>query len=313
MAHEVGAGQRRLARPGRAGADGRGRALVGALCLLGSRAATRSSPQSPAQAAGPVVGVASSVQVVRPTTTPSLPDVGQPGRGEERVRVGAAGRHAARPPTCPCTASLSCCEVRLYREGYYEATRQSDREGGTGRWGDILVPETDIVYGQDRNAFPFDVPAGENRVVWVDVFVPTDARPRGVTSGNLAVTSTGGTTTVPLSLGGHGGHAALDVEPAQRLLDATEGRWRQPGLLRSHRQRRRATATRAWRARSAVSTRGSALENRVTIPNGFGFGGTNETPAQWGPTWETAFEAPLDRTGRPPSPLRPAGTSRTHV
>jgi hypothetical protein len=33
----------------------------------------------------------------------------------------------------------------------------------------------DPLYGQARRAFPVDVPAGENRVAWVDVLVPPKA------------------------------------------------------------------------------------------------------------------------------------------
>ena len=40
---------------------------------------------------------------------------------------------------------------------------------------DALVPRVDPYYGDTRNAFPFDVPAGENRAVWADVHVPTNA------------------------------------------------------------------------------------------------------------------------------------------
>ncbi len=189
------------------------------------------------------------------------------------------------------TAALSCCDVELYREGYYEATRQSDGEGGTGRWGDILIPETDIVYGQNRNAFPFDVPAGENRVVWVDVYVPTTAA-TGTTNGTFTVTSAGGTTVVPLSL------RIMDVTlpststlPNVFAMPPMDGGgnpvcFAHTGSDTCHGNQGTASTL------SSLYTR-MALEIRVTIPNGCGFGGTNDTPAQWGPTWETAFEAPI--------------------
>jgi hypothetical protein len=47
---------------------------------------------------------------------------------------------------------------------------------------DALIPERDAFYGEDRSAFPVDVPAGENRVAWVDVHVPAGATPGTYTS-----------------------------------------------------------------------------------------------------------------------------------
>ena len=40
---------------------------------------------------------------------------------------------------------------------------------------DPLVPDIDVFDHEKRNAFPMDVPPGESRVVWVDVFVPADS------------------------------------------------------------------------------------------------------------------------------------------
>jgi len=65
--------------------------------------------------------------------------------------------------------------IRLYREEYLNITKPSNSEGKTGLWPDALIPDIDEVDNQKRNAFPFDVPAGENRVIYVEVHVPENA------------------------------------------------------------------------------------------------------------------------------------------
>ena len=89
--------------------------------------------------------------------------------------------------------------VRLYREGLINLTQASALDGATGRWPDALVPAVDELTGQARNAFPFSVPAGESRAVWVELHVPADASP-GAYAGEVRVTWDGGGATVPVSL-----------------------------------------------------------------------------------------------------------------
>ncbi len=65
---------------------------------------------------------------------------------------------------------------------------------------DALVPERDSFYGEDRNAFPMAVPAGENRMAWVDVNVPASAVP-GTYSTQVTVTASGqDAVALPVSL-----------------------------------------------------------------------------------------------------------------
>src|SRR5215813_13767324 len=92
------------------------------------------------------------------------------------------------PPTLtgPSGTIIPASEVRLYREGYQNITTPSNIEGGTGLWPDALIPDVDEVANEKRNAFPFDVPAGENRVVWVEVHVPS-GQPIGTYQGSLTV------------------------------------------------------------------------------------------------------------------------------
>ena len=68
--------------------------------------------------------------------------------------------------------------VTIYREAYYDVQTPSDREGAKGRWPDALIPTVDPFFHEARTAFPIDVPAGENRVAWVDVQVPHGAARR---------------------------------------------------------------------------------------------------------------------------------------
>lgn len=89
--------------------------------------------------------------------------------------------------------------LTVYRVGYYTVRTPSDLEGAPGRWPDPLIPTVDRVVGEPRNAFPVDVPRGENRVAWVDVQVPVDA-PAGVYRGSLVVRAQGHVAHLPVAL-----------------------------------------------------------------------------------------------------------------
>src|SRR5262249_51169520 len=60
-------------------------------------------------------------------------------------------------------------------EALINVPQQTGGDGAAGIWPDALVPDVDPIVGEKRNAFPFDVPAGESRAVFVDVHVPADA------------------------------------------------------------------------------------------------------------------------------------------
>ncbi len=89
--------------------------------------------------------------------------------------------------------------VRLYREALIGLSTASALDGGAGSWPDALVPAVDEIKGEPRNAFPFDVPAGESRAVWAEVHVPADAAP-GTYTGSVTLTWNGGGATVPVTL-----------------------------------------------------------------------------------------------------------------
>lgn len=97
------------------------------------------------------------------------------------------------PATVPAKA------ISLFRETLMNVQNPSGSTGRAGVYPDGLVPAVDEIDGQARHAFPFTVPAGESRAVWIDVLVPADAAP-GTYKGNIRVTGDGLDTTVPVAL-----------------------------------------------------------------------------------------------------------------
>lgn len=100
----------------------------------------------------------------------------------------------------PEGASIPASRIVLYREGLYPVVTASNTEGAKGDWPDPLIPDVDPYFNEKRNAFPFDVPAGQSRAVWVDLFVPPGT-PAGHYTGTVTVTGAGlGTVEVPVQL-----------------------------------------------------------------------------------------------------------------
>jgi hypothetical protein len=161
-----------------------------------------------ATAISPTVSVANAAVKIWPGDGPS-PDSSaliKSARNEfEAFQIivnGPAAQVSVNAPTLvgPGGATIPGSEVRSYREAYLNITAPSNLEGSTGRWPDALIPDVDEIANEKRNAFPFDVPAGENRVVWMEVHVPRDQVP-GTYRGSLAVTASGNTiATVPVTL-----------------------------------------------------------------------------------------------------------------
>lgn len=96
-------------------------------------------------------------------------------------------------------ARISGADVTLYRVAYLNTKRASVPGTPVGLWPDGLVPDVDEIAGEQRRAFPFDVPAREARAVWVDVHVPVNAPP-GEYRGTVAVTAQGHASEVPVRL-----------------------------------------------------------------------------------------------------------------
>ena len=160
-------------------------------------------PDAPATVP-PAVSVHGSTTVIRPDrTTPagtasadlvaarnefeSFQVAIEGGAGRDNVRMSLAGDGLAGPGGARIPAS----DLTVYREAPYHVTFASDGEGEPGDWYDALIPERDPYYGEDRNAFPYDIAAGGKLVAWVDVLVPIDA-PAGAYAGHLRVTEDGG-------------------------------------------------------------------------------------------------------------------------
>jgi hypothetical protein len=91
--------------------------------------------------------------------------------------------------------------VQLYREFYVNLTHKSDPAGAIGEFPDGLVPiGLDPYYHERRNGAPFDVAAGRNQAVWVDVAIPAGATP-GTYRGTASVTAGGAAlASVPVTL-----------------------------------------------------------------------------------------------------------------
>jgi hypothetical protein len=108
---------------------------------------------------------------------------------------------ATGPLTGPRGATLAA--ARLYRVGYIEVTTPSSGEGHVGSWPDPLIPDVDGFVGEKRRAFPFDVPAGESRALWVELFVPASTPP-GRYQGRVTLRAEGGgAASVPITLEVH--------------------------------------------------------------------------------------------------------------
>jgi len=158
---------------------------------------------APAAAQGAQVWTASSLEKIRPAT---------PARTSREVSISAArNEHEAfqivvtgpatgvRATAADLVGPASLSDIRLYRAALIHLRNPSALDGGTGWWPDALVPDVDELVGERRNAFPFDVPAGESRAIWVEVHVPK-AAPAGTYEGSVRVTWGGGEATVPVSL-----------------------------------------------------------------------------------------------------------------
>lgn len=98
----------------------------------------------------------------------------------------------------------------LYREKYMHVTssspnwKGSNQPMGPGWYPDALIPFTDPDTGKPLSgaritAVPYDVKAGNNQVVWVDLFIPRSAEP-GKYTGTYTVSSDQGDFTAPVSV-----------------------------------------------------------------------------------------------------------------
>ncbi|SEU21552.1 DUF4091 domain-containing protein [Stigmatella erecta] len=154
----------------------------------------------PAAAAPPSVWGESAMVKVRPNLAPRVqPELHLTAARNEFVSFqvalhgGNTGLNGvrARMNSLVGPMSIPAADVTLYRVAYLTTVRPSVPGTPVGRWPDGLVPDVDEIAGEGRRAFPFDVPAGETRAIWVDVHVPVDAPP-GQYRGTVEVTSSQG-------------------------------------------------------------------------------------------------------------------------
>ena len=82
--------------------------------------------------------------------------------------------------------TLPSRHIKIYREGLIKINKVSNYEGAKGWWPDPLIPKKDVFEGETRNAFPLIIPSGENRTIWVDVFIPPRT-PAGKYSGEIII------------------------------------------------------------------------------------------------------------------------------
>ena len=87
--------------------------------------------------------------------------------------------------------SIGAQHIKIYREGLIKINQVSNYDGAKGWWPDALIPKRDVYSQEIRNAFPLMIPSGENRVLWIDIFVPPQV-PAGKYSGEIILYGQGG-------------------------------------------------------------------------------------------------------------------------
>lgn len=74
--------------------------------------------------------------------------------------------------TVQVASPMAGATVTVHAARYVNASKPSGCTGAVGLWADPLVPAVDVYVGEKRNAFPLTIPSNENRMVWVDLYVP---------------------------------------------------------------------------------------------------------------------------------------------
>lgn len=146
------------------------------------------------------IWTADESEKVRPDAVP--PASAQPAR----IRLSAAGGECTgaqivvRGPARELSASTAGkISLDLYRVATIAVEHPSGPDGATGEWPDALIPVRDAIYGEERRAFPVDVPEGRAQSIFVEACVPRGA-PAGRFAGAVKLSFRGGHGEVPVEL-----------------------------------------------------------------------------------------------------------------
>jgi len=147
-----------------------------------------------------VIWVADESDKVRPDARP--PAVSQ----APRVRLQAAGGECVgaqlvvRGPAPRLSASAAGkAPLDLYRVGTIVLEHPSGPDGAAGEWPDALIPVRDKVYGEERRAFPVDVPPGRAQAIFVEACAPRGTGP-AVLPASVKLSWRGGSAEVSVEL-----------------------------------------------------------------------------------------------------------------
>jgi hypothetical protein len=174
--------------------------------------------------------------------------------------------------------TIDAGNVQMYREEYLDLTEVSFPSAPTGRWPDPLVPDKDETSGEQRNAFPFHVPTGESRVIWVDVAVPLDATP-GRYQGTVLLQGRGFERGVPVKL------TVLPTKLPSTSSVASAFLFHRENACLAHTWTRDCGGDQAWHELAAKYVK-LALEHRVTLSNTLSYpinGDWSTFDARYGP------------------------------
>ncbi len=246
-----------------------------------------------ARAAAPAYGIAPSLTQVRPSTTiagmPVSASLVAAGNETESFQIVVPG------PASGVTVSgnlFGWNRTVLSAARLYTVNEPSDLEGAAGPWADALVPATDIIYGQARNAFPITVPAGETRVVWVDIAVPAGT-PATTYTDSLTLTTDAGSVAIPVSLR----VLPLALPTTASLKSAFymnyQGSADDPICIAHTGTATCGGSPTLRRTLYSMYTR-LALDNRISVANGSGLR-ADQSPTAYGTEWETLIEGPTIR------------------
>jgi hypothetical protein len=126
--------------------------------------------------------------------------------GQPHIRLVVAGGDCAgaqivvRGPLEELRASTAgAAPISLYRVGTMDLQHPSGPGGVAGEWPDPLIPAIDALWGEQRRAFPVDVPAARAQAIFVESCLPRGAGPARL-SGAVKLEWRRGAVEVPVEV-----------------------------------------------------------------------------------------------------------------